>query len=276
MVLKGASLSNFVDTQKPITWISSKKLVTSKERARLIDILNVFFSEGIRKIPIVDGANHLKGLVSSIDILSLLGGGEKYEVFKKKRESMEIRVEDFMTRQIKVIHFKTSIQKTLDIFKRERSGLYPLLDAKKIISVISEWDFAKLINRPMGIKVHEAMVERPIFVQKGYSVYDVAKMMCRGGFRRLPVVEDNILLGIVTPTDILLHLRRDFTKNKLVSGRTRVEEIMKKEPFTINADADLFSAVSIMKSCKVGGLPVVEDDELIGIITERDIVDALV
>jgi CBS domain-containing protein len=128
----------------------------------------------------------------------------------------------------------------------------------------------------MGIKVHEAMVERPIFVQKGYSVYDVAKMMCRGGFRRLPVVEDNILLGIVTPTDILLHLRRDFTKNKLVSGRTRVEEIMKKEPFTINADADLFSAVSIMKSCKVGGLPVVEDDELIGIITERDIVDALV
>jgi CBS domain-containing protein len=276
VALKGAILNTFVDTQKPIVDITPKRLVTSKERTRLVDILNLFFSEGIRKIPIVNEANHLRGIVSSIDILSLLGGGEKYEIFKKKRESMEIRVEDFMTRQIKVIHFKTSIQKTLDIFKRERSGLFPLLDDKKIVSVVSEWDFAKLINKPTGIKVHEAMVERPIFVQRNYSVYDVAKMMCRGGFRRLPVVEDNILLGIVTPTDILLHLRKDFIKNKLFSDRTRIEEVMKKNPITTNANADLFSAASIMKGDKVGGLPVVEDDELIGILTERDIVDVLI
>lgn len=269
-------LSNFVDTQRPITDISSKKLITSKEKTRLVDILNLFFSEKVRKIPIVDESEHLKGLVSSIDMLSLLGGGEKYEIFKKNRESMEIRVENFMTRHVKAIHSKTSIQKTLDVFKRERSGLYPLLDSKKLISVISERDFVKLINRPTDIKVYEAMIERPIFVHKGYSVYEVAKMMCRGGFRRLPVVEDNILLGVVTPTDILLHLRKNFAENKLVSDRTRIEEVMKKETFTVRADADLFSAISIMKSGRIGGLPVVDEDELVGILTERDIVDALV
>jgi len=277
MVDKKIKLSNFFDTQRPIVDISSKRLVIVKEKDRLIHILNTFFSEKVRKIPVVDEYKILKGLVTSVDILNLLGAGEKYEIFRKNNESMDIRVEEFMNRHVKVIDHKMSIQKVLDIFKRERTGLFPLIEGKKLVSVVSEWDFVKLINRKTGIKVHEAMVERPIFVQRYYSVFDVAKIMCRGGFRRLPVVENNILLGIVTPTDILLHLRKNFgTKNTLISDKTRIEAIMKKEPYTVRPEDDLFTAISIMKTARVGGLPVVDEEELVGIITERDVVDILV
>lgn len=276
MAFRKISLDDFIDTKRQITDISSKRLVVLGENAKLIDVLNIFFSEKVRKIPIVDKFGNLKGMVSSIDVLSMFGGGEKHEILTKNRENMKTKVTKFATRHVKTIHFRTPIKKSLETFKAERSGLYPLVDSKKIISVVSEWDFVKLIDKPVGIRIGQVMVERPIFVQRDYNVHDVAKMMCRGGFRRLPVVEDNILLGIVTPTDILLHLKESKMLDSLVSDKTRIEKIMNREVITADADADLFSATSIMASKHVGGLPVTDEEELIGIVTERDIVDALI
>ncbi len=275
MPLEKSILDSFIDMKKPITEIFSKKLVVSRENEKLRDVLNLMLTKKFRKIPVVDKSFHLKGIITSIDLLDLLGGGEKYNLFKKHKRSMGLRVGKFMTRRVKKINFKTSIKKSLEIFKREGFGLLPVMDSKKLLSVVSEWDFVKQVNRPVGIKVYEIMVERPIFVRRKYSVYEVGKMMCRGGFRRLPIVEDNILLGIVTPTDILLHIRKNGIEDKFVLDKTWIEKVMNMEPVTIRDDADLFSAVSIMRSKRVGGLPVVEEDELVGLITERDILDVL-
>jgi CBS domain-containing protein len=101
-------------------------------------------------------------------------------------------------------------------------------------------------------------------------------MMCRGGFRRLPVVEDNILLGVSTPTDILFYLHKNGIEDKLVLDKTRIEKVMNRETVTIREDTDLSSAINVMRRENVGGLPVVEDDELAGMITERDILDVLI
>ena len=233
-------------------------------------------AKGFRKIPIIDKSGHLRGIVSSIDILDLLGGGEKYGIFKKNKKSMDLRVEKFMTEHVRTINFKTNIKKSFEILRIEGFGLCPVVGSKKILGVVSEQDFVKHVNKPLGIKVYEAMVERPIIAKRGHSVYDIAKMMCRGGFRRLPIVEDDILLGIVTPTDILLYLHKNRTDYNLVFDRTRIEKVMNREPVTIREDTDLLSAINVMKKKNVGGLPVVEDDELTGIITERDILEVLI
>lgn len=269
-------LNIFIDTRKPITEIYSRKLVISQENERLRDVLNLMLAKGFRKIPIVDKPGHLKGIVTSIDILDLLGGGEKYKIFKKNKKSMDLRVEKFMTKHVRTINFKTNIKKSIEIFKREGFGLCPVVGSRKILGVISDQDFVKQVNKTLGIKVYEVMVERPIIAKKGYSVYDIAKMMCRGGFRRLPVVEDDILLGIMTPTDILLYLHKNGIEGNLVLDRTRIEKVMNRKPVTIREDTDLLSAINVMKRENVGGLPVVEDDELAGIITERDILEVLI
>ncbi len=276
MLNRKVILGAFVDTKKTITEISSRRLVFSDEKTKLLDVLRLMFSEGVRKIPVVDNSESLKGMVTTIDLLELLGGGEKHEIFKRNRENIELKVEKFMTTHVRTIHYMTSIGRALEIFKMERSGLYPIVDSKKIISVVSELDLVKLINRPVGIKVSEIMVERPIFIRKDNNIHDVAKMMCRGGFRRLPVVEDNILLGVVTPIDILKHLYKNKSLNALVTDKTKIEKIMNKDLVTIQFNADLFSAINLMKNIHIGGLPVTDEEELIGIVTKRDIVDALV
>jgi acetoin utilization protein AcuB len=65
----------------------------------------------------------------------------------------------------------------------------------------------------------------------------------------------------------LVELRRE---------KTRTGDIMNKNVLTIAPDVDIYEAVKIMKTNRVGGLPVVEDENLIGIITERDIVNSFI
>ena len=276
MQFQKLNLDMFLDAEKPVTEISSNKFAVSDEDAKLTEILDMILRRKMRKIPLVDESNNLKGIVTSIDILDLLGGGEKHNIFKKNKESLELDAEKFMTRHVRTIHFKTTIRKTAEKFRIDGIGLYPVVDSRKLISVISERDFVKLINRKTGIKAYEIMVEKPIFARKKYTVHEVAKMMCRGGFRRLPVVEENILLGIVTPTDILLHIRKNGIEDKLVFDRTPVHRVMNKNVIAADVEEDLFSVIKAMRKGNVGGLPVVEDDELVGILTERDILDVLV
>jgi CBS domain-containing protein len=269
-------IDEFIDTGKPVRYISSKRSIVAGENARLIDVLHLMFTSKFRKIPVVDGSRQIKGIITSVDMIDLLGGGDKYRLFEKNKKSMEAKADKFMTKHLRAINHKTSVKKALQIFKRDGRGLYPVVDSKKLVSVISEWDFIKRVNRPLGLKVYDIMVLKPIFAKRNYSVFEVAKMMCRGGFRRLPVVEDNILIGIATPTDILRHIHRKGIQGKFVFDSSCIEDAMNREVFTIRHDADVISAIDVMRSKNVGGLPVVDGEELAGIITERDILDVLV
>ena len=74
-------------------------------------------------------------------------------------------------------------------------------------------------------------IKKPFTAKKSDAVFDVSKMMVRGGFRRLPVVEDGVLVGIITPSDILHHL---YSKKKdLRKDRIPIKQIMKKSVITV-------------------------------------------
>ncbi len=267
-------LDEIVDTERPVTCICPESPVVCRKDSSIKDVLKIMLGKKYRKLPVLDKSGRLKGVITSVDMLNLLGGGEKYRTFRRCRESLRAKIEKFMTDRAATIEPKTSIGEAADVFRKEGRGFYPVADSGRIVSVVSEWDIVKLLKKPTGIKVYEVMSERPIVARGDYIVYDTAKMICRGGFRRLPVVENGILTGIVTPTDILNHFIRGGSKN-LLHDATPLEMIMKKNVVTVSPDEDIFSAVKTMKGRRVGGMPVVEDEELLGIITERDILDVI-
>ena len=92
------------------------------------------------------------------------------------------------------------------------------------------------------------------------------KLMKDGRFRRLPVVQDEKVVGIVTDREL-----RDAPSPDAV-----VAEVMHKHPVTIQEDDLIETAALVMRNNKVGALPVMRGKTLVGIITESDIFDTFI
>lgn len=88
--------------------------------------------------------------------------------------------------------------------------------------------------------------------------------------RRLPVVEDGKLIGIVTKSDLL-----GAGKKQHVDKVTTIANVMTRKPLTVQESDTLETAASLMLSQKVSGVPVLDGDRLVGIITESDLFRAL-
>jgi acetoin utilization protein AcuB len=94
----------------------------------------------------------------------------------------------------------------------------------------------------------------------------VQKKMKEGGFRRTPVVENGRLVGIVTDRDIRQHLG--------YLEKTKVNVAVSEKLVTVAPQTTLEEAAKLLLKHKIGGLPVVEDGQLVGIITTSDILQA--
>jgi CBS domain-containing protein len=239
-----------------------------------MDVINLMLDNKFRKLPVVDKQNNIKGLIANVDILNTFGGGEKYRMFTLCRKSLSMKIRRVMEKHVRKLDKKTPIHKALEILKREGRGLYPVVERKKLKGLVSEWDFVKIIDNHIDLKVEDLMTKKPIVSEKDYTVFEVTKMICRGGFRRLPVVDNKILIGIVTPSDILKYLHENSKEKELVLDRTRIENIMNRNVITMKPEANLIDAIKIMKEKRIGGIPITEEEELVGILTERDIIDA--
>jgi len=137
---------------------------------------------------------------------------------------------------------------------------------------VHKWKMPKLSDlkeyRPSKITVEEFMVTDVFTVQKDDIIELVAEMMDWRKIRYTPVEDTKgNLVGLMTSRLILRHL---IQNPKLHGSVKLVEDIMIKNPKTINPEATIIDAMEVMRKNKIGCLPVVKDKELIGIITEMD------
>ncbi len=128
--------------------------------------------------------------------------------------------------------------------------------------------------------VRDRMSSPPITMDVRGSIVEAHSLMQHYRIRRIPILSRGRLVGIVSWTDLMRALPSPATSLGAweIPGlllRASVKEIMTPEPITIEPEQPVEEAALIMRSRKIGGLPVVEaDGRLVGIITESDIFDA--
>ena len=129
------------------------------------------------------------------------------------------------------------------------------------------------------MKVRELMTGAPITVSPDTSVLDARRHMLKERIRHLLVTDDRRLVGIITDRDIRLNLPSQATSlsmwevNYLLAKLT-VGQVMTKGVIIIGPDQDARAAAQLMLEHKVGALPVLDGEVLIGILTETDILRA--
>jgi CBS domain-containing protein len=133
-----------------------------------------------------------------------------------------------------------------------------------------------------SVKVSDWMTKNVVTTTRQTSISNAHQLMREKNIRRLPVVEDSKLIGIVTIGDVREASPSDATTLSIwelnyLWAQLTIEKIMTRNVLTVTAHTPILDVAEIMLEHKVSGLPVVDENQkLLGIITESDIFRMLV
>jgi acetoin utilization protein AcuB len=116
------------------------------------------------------------------------------------------------------------------------------------------------------MKIHSLMIPDPITITANATISEAIELMKINSIRHLPVVsEDKTLQGFLTLAD----LKQGLIPSML--GDLTLQDLMIKDPITVSPDDDIEIAAQLIYKNKIGGMPVLNGNQLVGIITATDI-----
>lgn len=118
-----------------------------------------------------------------------------------------IKVTDWMTKDVKTVTKDDSVQEASKRMKEINGGSLIVLDNEKAIGIITERDVSqKLVaedKSPSGTKVEEIMTANLISASPDDSIMEVSKRMNLAKIKKMPIMQDGKLVGILTTTDLM-------------------------------------------------------------------------
>ncbi|MFH1306999.1 MAG: CBS domain-containing protein [Candidatus Micrarchaeota archaeon] len=184
-----------------------------------------------------------------------------------------------------IIRIEDSSEDICRSFFAGRFKTLPVMDKNKLIGSIGRWDILSMLDKEGYLKGHKVRnhMSSPIMTVDAYASSSVANTIMReGNVRRLAVLENGRLVGVVSVFDLLPTRMRHESKIPRIKGKGKkstdlpVYSFMKKEVETISFNSSLSDAVKKMLNKKRAGLIVVEKERPAGIITAKDILEVVV
>lgn len=130
------------------------------------------------------------------------------------------------------------------------------------------------------LTVKELMTVNPDTITPDTPLRHIIEIMKAEGCRHLPVLQDDMLVGIVTDRDVRLVINSPI----VLHGRWQDNELLQKvtandcmtpNPITVSPGTPAYRAAEMLSIYKFGCLPVVEEENLVGIVTVTDFLDYL-
>jgi CBS domain-containing protein/nucleotide-binding universal stress UspA family protein len=124
--------------------------------------------------------------------------------------------------------------------------------------------------------VGQWMTKDPLTIGPKESIVTARAILRQRGIRRLPVVDGDRVVGIVTDRDLREAWASDATslaayELTYMLEHTPVRDIMTSPVVTVSPETPLEEAVALLQAKKIGGVPVLREDRLVGILTETDV-----
>ena len=272
--------TRIAEKQGSIVKHMSGKIIGAHHTTTVKEAAALMIKNDVRRLPITNaGTQRLEGIVAAVDILDFLGGGIKYEIIRQDYgenflKAVNCPIHKIME-EIQYLPQTAGKNEAVQIMVDKKTSCIPIVEDGenlKVIGLVTERDVLPE-KESIGKTVEEAMVSDLISSSKGMMIGDAAKIMVRNRVRRLPVMEEEDLKGIVTALDILSYLAKGQYKgvNARENLSTRVQEVMEHEVKTLNPQDDLGKVVELVKETGLGGFPVTRENRIQGIVTVTDV-----
>ncbi len=276
--------------QGDIMAIASKDIVTLPPTTNIMGTAKTMLKYGFRRVPITDaGTNRLVGIITSLDIVDFLGGGLRHNIVKNRYKgnlaaAINEDIREIMKKDVVSLGVNDNISNAIKTMIEKNIGGIPIVDDDNaVVGIVSERDFVRTVADITTLKsVNKYMSNKVVTASPDISVGEATRTMIEKGFRRIPIVKEDVLLGIVTASDVMRYLGSGEIFQKLMTGdvsdafKVPLKSLILRDIVWTNSGIDIGEAAALMLKNKVGALPIIDDGELCGILTERDIVKALV
>lgn len=270
--------------QDEISNIAKTPVIMVAPTTPIYEAIKIMAKERFRRLPIANpSTKRLEGIVTATDLIDYLGGGKRFEIIQQKFSgnfftAINEAIKLIMTQNPASIISTARVGEAIQRMKQEKVGGLPIVDEKGCIQgIITERDIVNLFaDMISGATVSQLMSERVITALPRATLFEAEKTMTTQGFRRLPIVAEGKLVGIITAMDILRFFGTGEVFKRLQSGMitqvlaTPALDIASKDVATIDPNADVGQAARIMKEKNIGAIPVIQNQKLVGILTERD------
>ena len=250
--------------------IMSTEFPTVSSDDRIADVLSIMRESKNQDVSVVGGGEYV-GMVSYASIL------------RKKSVTLDAKVKNFV-KKLPTVTVDMQITKIAEMMVSTNCRQLPIVTGKKVTGIIDRnrlIEIVRDIKALKEIKVWEIMSNPVESVKVNDLMDDALDLMIREDYRTIPVVNDaNGLVGIIGMREIIDNNWKKDNKTigdleKSSRSQITVESIALTSVKTINWDDDVAMAVDVMAENNISTLPVMEGKELVGVITEYDIIELL-
>jgi len=281
--------SHVVERSGEALAIATRNVIAIPPTASIFGAVETMTRCGFRRLPVTDaGTGKLRGIVTSGDVINFMGGGDKARLIEVKHAgnflaAVNETVRAIMTEKPRSLPHTAKIEDAVGIILDDKIGGIPLVAGDGTLAgIVTERDVMRaLLSEKCDLAVEDVMSTGLRVISPDSSIADATHQMAAHRFRRLPVVAEEVLFGIVTTTDVLKYVGSKEIFRRLTTGDMNevlglpVRNLVSADQLiTTNPEMRVLDAARLMLENGIGALPVLEDFRLIGIVTEYDLVRA--
>ena len=192
----------------------------------VLDTGKIMSERHIKRLPVLD-AEKVVGTVTQTDLVRAL---TSYGIWRD--------VSEVMSSNVVALQKNTTIAEAAEVMTSHRISCIVVLNENEVVGVLTERDLLKRVvaqqNDPAQVRMDEVMSSPVVSIPPNYSIFSASRIMEEIGVRRLVVIEDKQLHGIVTQTDIFKAVKRKLQEEE--GKNLRSLENSKNSIFAIDLD----------------------------------------
>ena len=270
--------------------VMNEEVILAEENEQISHARNLMLKHGYSRILVVDQEGKPVGILTEKDLTrKMRSNGPKW----KRRTIDKISIRRVMTPNLVTLTPFREVQEAVELMIKNDISSVPVVDGDEVVGIITKSDLMEFYRQKFTgkWKVSDLMTSEVITVNENHSIGHVIGIMEDQKIGKVIVVRDNEPVGIITSANISFANVEDpetgvsvekiaFLRNIDGQEKRNVREVsmvtagdlMTNHLIKIEQDEDAASAADIMAKKDVSGIPVVSDNELVGIITKTDII----